>query len=881
MDVILCHLNADFDCLSSMLGATKLYPGSVAVFPGSQEKKVREFLDIFHPVEIRRTKDIDTSKITRLIIVDTKNPSRIGQFGALALSGRVKVHIYDHHPPLAEDLKGEIRVIEEVGATSTIFVELIREKKIPINPMEATVLCLGIYEETGSFRFPSTTERDLLAAAYLLRRGANLNILSEYIKMELSKDELDLLNDLITSSHDIVKYGIRVRIVKAVREEYFGDIAHLAHRIMEMEEIDALVMLLAMEGKVIMIGRSRMPELDVAEVLEVFGGGGHPVAASATVKGESVEVVEERLLEMIERAVKPQRRARDIMTSPVITIQWKTPLREAEAVMTRYGVNVLPVLKGERYQGLLSREVVEKAIFHGFGSNRAYEFATTDAEVADPDAFLAEIESTMIEKNQRFMPVIEDGRVTGAITRTDLLRSLYEETLRRSRIKEEELKERPSMGRNISRILIERFPAGVVRFLRIAGDVADSLRCNAYIVGGSVRDMIRGERNLDIDIVVEGDGIAFAREVAERIKGVKLLTHKRFNTAKIRFTEEAEIKMPSPGFTVDIATARTEYYEEPATLPKVEVSSIKKDLYRRDFTINTLAVKLNTGDFGQLIDYFGGQRDIRERTIRVLHNLSFIEDPTRAFRAVRFAGRFGFRISRHTENLIKSALKLNLFERLSGTRLYDELALTFRETEPVRALKSLADYRLLRVIHPELRFTDTLEETLQSIHESIAWFDLLFLEEEIDRSRLYIMGLISGLEPEDRKAALLRLSTPGKEMGLILDGMEKASEVMRGMKTGDPVAIYRLLKPLNLETIVYTVAVCKDREIQKAISRYLLDLRNVRTALSGSDLRKMGIPPGPVYSEILGALLNERLSGRVRDRDEEVDFVKRNYLSAP
>ncbi|MEC4685472.1 MAG: CBS domain-containing protein [Nitrospirota bacterium] len=875
MDLIVCHVNADFDCLSSMLGAKKIYPEAIPVFPGSQERKVREFLQTFEPVEIKKVREIDLQRVTRLIIVDTKNPHRLGPFSEIALSGKVKIHIYDHHPITEKDLRGEVEVIEDAGATATIFTEIIKEQKIPLTPMDATVLCLGIYEETGSLRFPSTTERDLLAAAYLLRHGANLNIVSEYIKAELSKAELKLLNELVASSRDLLLYGIRIRIVKASREEYFGDVAHLAHRIMDMEHVDALFMLLAMEGKVVMVGRSRVPELDVAEVLGEFGGGGHPVAASATLKDEPLEVIEERLVRKIKETIKPQRQAKDIMTAPVISIQWKTTIKKAATIMTRYGVNVLPVLKGDKYYGLLSREIVEKALFHGFGSSRASEFATTDAGVTYPEAPVTEVESVMIEQNQRFMPVIDNGRVVvGAITRTDLLRDLYEATLRRSRIQKEGLIEKPAMGKNISRLIVERFPNEIVALLRIAGEVADRLGYNVYLVGGSVRDLLMGGKNLDIDIVVEGDGIEFARRLAGQIGGVKLITHKRFNTAKIRFTEKAGLKMPAPGFTVDIATARTEYYEAPAMLPKVETSSIKKDLYRRDFTINAIAVKLNARDFGQLIDYFGAQRDLREKTIRVLHNLSFVEDPTRAFRAVRFAERFGFRINKHTENLIKSALRLNLFERVSGTRIYDELVLTFKEIDPVRALKSLAGYGLLQVIHPELKFAESLEETLEAVHESLTWFDLLFLEDEIDRSRVYIMGLLTGLGLEERKAALERLSTPARDMTIILDEMQKAQQVIKELRTKDPVRIYHTLKPLSLETLLYTMAVSGDREIQKAISRYLLELRKVKPELRGGDLMSVGIEPGPLYSRIFNAILEERLRGRIKSREEEVEFVK-------
>lgn len=877
MELIICHINADFDCLASMIGAKKLYPGAVPVFPGAQERTVREFLKVFDPLEIRKVKHIDQEDVRRLIIVDTSAPSRIGAFEKTALSGKVKLHIYDHHPLTGEALRGEVEVVEDVGATATIFAELMRKEKITLSPIEATTLCLGIYEETGSLRFSSTRERDLHAVAYLLRQGADLKIVSEYLEPGLKRKELELLNELISSSRDISLYGARIRTVKAVRNEYYDDVAHLAHRIMDMEEIDALVMLLAMDDKVVMIGRSRIPELDVGEVLESFGGGGHPVAASATVKDEPLEILEERLIEKVKISVRPQREVQDIMTSPVITALWKTTVKKAESTMTKYGVNVLPVLKDDRYYGLLSREVVEKALFHGFGRSSIYEFATTDAEVTSPDAPLADVESAMIRQNQRFMPVLRDDMVVGAITRTDLLRNLYEETLRKSRIKEEALSGKPSLKRNVSKLLRDRFPKVVVALLMEAGRVADSLGYSAYLVGGTVRDLLRGEKNFDMDIVIEGDGILFGKKFARSFKGAKLITHSRFNTAKIRFKPDSEPEMPAADFTVDIATARTEYYEEPAALPTVETSSIKKDLYRRDFTINTLAVKLNSGEFGQLIDYFGAQRDIRDGTLRVLHNLSFVEDPTRAFRAVRFAERFKFRINRHTEKLIKSALRLNLFEGITGSRLYDEMVLTFQETEPVNALKRLARYGLLKVVHPELSFTSKLESIMQSVHESIAWFDLLFIEEEVDRSRIYIMGLLTNLEPDERKEALQRLSTPEREVALILEWMDEESRVIKALSTDDAAMIYHALEPLTLEVILYTVAVCRNRKVQKAVSRYLMELRNASTILRGRDLVEMGVSPGPLYSEILEKLLDERLRGSVKSRNDEKTFVE-DYL---
>ncbi|MBM4144693.1 MAG: CBS domain-containing protein [Nitrospira sp.] len=863
MDIITSHINADFDSLASMVAAKKLYPDAEIVFPGSQEKNLRDFIEVFHPVKIKRIKDIDLSRVEKLVIVDTKIPGRIGPFAELLANKKIKIHIYDHHPFTKGDIRGELEKIENVGATATIFTEILKNRKLHPTPFEATILALGIYEETGCLLFPSTTERDLLAAAYLLKRGANLNITSSFLKMELSMEEFDILNELVQSAKEIVTQGIRIKIAKASRERYLGDAAHLAHRMMDMEDIDAVIILIEMEGKIVMVARSRVPELDVSKVMKEFGGGGHPTAASSTIKESSLEVIEEKLTDIINMNIKPGKVASDIMTRPVIHIQWDIPVKEAESMMTRYGVNVLPVLKEDRYAGLISREIVEKALFHGFGKSRAMDFSTPDAITVNPQTPIRKIETLMIEQNQRFMPVVEHGKIVGAITRTDLLRTLYEEFLRRRKIEETITREKPTIGRNLSSWFKEKFPPEIHNLLRLSGEVAEELGFNAYLVGGSVRDLLRGEENLDLDIVIEGDGIAFARAFGEKLHA-KVRTHQKFGTAQI-FADRIKL---------DVATARTEYYESPASLPKVETSSIKKDLYRRDFTINTLAVKLNLRDFGLLIDFFGGQRDLREKSIRVLHNLSFVEDPTRAFRAIRFAERFGFKISRHTENLIKSTIEMNLFSILSGPRLYEELRLSFHETEPIKTLKKLSGYGLLKVIHPNLAFTEELEATLRSMQETLSWFNLLFLEEKPDKGILYLMALFSGLKDEDMKAAAERLSPPPRIRDIILRGIPQVRNILGRFPVSDPVEAHKIFSNLELEITLFLMALSKDRKIQKVISHYLTELRNIKTILTGDDLKGMGIQPGPVYSKILKKLLEEKLRGLVNTREDEEKFVR-------
>jgi tRNA nucleotidyltransferase (CCA-adding enzyme) len=764
MDVITTHINSDFDGVASMVAAKKFYPEAKLVFPGSQEKSVRDFLSTSPvPCDFHKITDINLEDITRLVLVDVRSRNRIGQFSKILGRKGLTVHVYDTHPPSPGDIKGQKMVIEPVGAATTIFTEMLQKKNIDISPVEATILALGIYEETGSLVFSSTTVRDISAAAFLLKKGANLNVVSNFISRELGPEEIDLLNELVHAARDYIINGVRVKIAKASRDHYIGDIAYLAHKLRDVEEIDVLFLMVMMEDTTYIVGRSRVVEADLSEILQVFDGGGHPAAASAVVRDVSLEETEESLMGVLKKKIKPLKTAKDIMTHPVVSIAMDATIKNAEKNLTKYGVNVLPVIEEDEYRGIISREVVEKALFHGFGRSKISKFCTTDALTVSPDSSMQDVESLMIEQNQRFMPVIEKGHIIGAITRTDLLRSLYEDLLRKSRIGEERFMGKQLAGRNVGSLMKEKFPLEVFDVLKLIGENAKGLKCSAYLVGGSVRDLLRGEANLDIDIVIEGDGIVFAKSLGKKLKA-RVRTHHRFGTAVV-ITDFLKF---------DVATARTEYYESPGALPKVETSSIKKDLYRRDFTINALAIKLNPENFGQLLDFFGGLRDLREKTIRILHNLSFVEDPTRAFRAIRFSERFGFKISKHTRNLIKTAEKINLFHKLSGSRLYDELNFLFLETEPIMAIKRLSEMELLKFIHPSLSYTVALEDVFHAIQEALSWFKLQFLEGEFNTSHLFLMALLEGLKPLEREKALQRLSVPQRAKKEILDGIEQS-----------------------------------------------------------------------------------------------------------
>ena len=877
MDIITSHTNADFDSLASMVAAKKLYPEAKVVFPGSQEKGIRDF---FHKTNydlpFDKIKNIKLQEISRLILVDTRSPGRIGRFADIIGRSGLKIHIYDHHPFIRGDIKGEEELIEEVGATTTIFIEILKDKGIEITPMEATIFALGIYEETGSLTFPTTTERDLLAVAYIISKGADLKVVSDFITRELDREQLSLLNELIQSSKSYLIGGIKVVVATASTEKYLPELAVLVHKMRDMEGLDVLFVAVRMDERIHMVARSRVPSVDVREIASEFGGGGHSTASYAMIRDISLNEFESKLVDVLRKKIIAKDTARRIMTSPVKTIQDSTTIKEAEDVMTRYGVNVLPVLKGEAFLGLISREVVEKSLFHNLGETRVSELMTTDVHIATVDTPVSKIEETMIEHNQRFMPVLDGSRILGAITRTDLLRSLHEDILRKERIPEEGLVKGGGLRKNVAALMEDRLPAKVIETLKKVGSIAEGFGFSAYLVGGIVRDILLApnliqDESLDIDIVIEGDGIAFANRISKELS-VRVKSHQKFGTAVILLQD---------GLKFDVATARTEYYKSPGALPTVEISSIKKDLYRRDFTINSLSIKLNAKEYGTLVDFFGGQRDLKDKVIRILHNLSFIEDPTRVFSAIRFEQRFNFKIGKHTANLIKSAVKMDLFHKLSGPRLYGELVLIFSEAEPLKALKRMAEFDLLRFIHPRLVFTKGLGAIFEGIQETLSWFKLLFLEGKIEKWLIFFVCMMDELKNDEVTETCERLSIPERLREKILKGREDTRVILYEFfkeKRMKPNRIYRLLKPIPLEILLFMMAKAKDETSKRYISLHLTELQKVKVSLSGSDLKEMGIEPGPLYKKILDRLLEGRLNGEIRSKAEEKRFVRENYL---
>lgn len=876
MDLIVTHSNADFDGLASMVAARKLFPEAKLLLPAGAQETVRNFL-AEHDLGICKLKAIDLSQLTRLILVDTQDPDRIGSLKACVNNPSVEVVVFDHHVDEASPCAGRspLSLVQPVGATTTVLIEELRRRQLTVTPFEATVLALGLYEETGSFGFTSTTVRDFNAGAFLLESKADLNVVMDVLRRPLDPDTVALLNDLMAHSELHYLEGRKVLVATSTIDRRRGEAAGVVHLLAEMQGIDAVVVAVMMEDRVQVIGRSRRSEIDVGWIAREFGGGGHAVAAAATIKGQTLAEVKEKLVGLLTTHYRPTLLAQDVMTRPVKTIEDGTTVTEAGQRMTAYGLNVFPVLdEHARYAGLVSRELIQKALFHRLGKMPVRDIMQTDAYVAQPKTPFHDIETAMIERNQRFVPIITDTKVVGVITRTDLLRTLHDDVLKVARMRAHRSGDvETEIGgphRNVKRLLRSRLPHRLVTLLEHAGQLADRCEVSLFVVGGCVRDLLLGIENLDLDLVVEGDGIAFARKLGDMLQA-RVKVHERFGTA---------IVLLSDGFKLDVATARTEYYEYPTALPTVEQSSIKKDLYRRDFTINALAVRLNGKGFGDILDFYGGQRDLNEKAIRVLHGLSFVEDPTRVFRAIRFETRFGFHLGKDTVALIAGAVKMNLFHRLSGHRLLEELKLLLGEREPMQAVKRLAEFNLLQFIHPKLKWSSRLETLLDAVDQSIDWYRLLYLDRKMDVWLVYMMALLEVLPERACMEVLKRFPFSESETKRLKTSRVGSQAVIRQLGKRPPLKpadLYRLLAALSDETLLILMAKSKGETVKRQVSSFLTTYQHLKPTLTGTDLKAMGMKPGPQFKQILNRLHEARLNGEVKTESDERSLVRKLF----
>jgi tRNA nucleotidyltransferase (CCA-adding enzyme) len=866
MLLILTHENADFDAVASQLAAHKLYPEGVPLLSRRVNRNVQQFLTLYwDALPFMRPDDWQRRRVDRVLLVDTQSlPGVRGLHPEKAA-----VQVIDHHEVEPSGQPGWTYHVEQVGSTTTLLVEMLQEAGLSLTTLELTLLLLGIHEDTGSLIYDTTTARDARAAAWLLEQGAQLSLLRRFLDFPLSEDQQALYDKLQQNAQWLRIEGQSIVLATAVAgDDFEEEISAVAHRLRDALSPDGLILLVKLKlNHVQLVARSTTDDLDVSVLAHTFGGGGHSRAAAATILDQELGAVQQQVRDLLPTLVRPMAKVSQIMSYGVQILPATATVADAAELMQRFGHEGFPVVDPEnaRLVGLLTRRAVDRAMSHKLERLPVSQVMKVGEVIVRPSDSIEQVQRLMIEEGWGQIPVVaedadgEAGPLIGIVTRTDLLNLLSEPA-------------RPVDHHEMRGRLAAYLPPALWKVVQAASAVAGELNMPLYFVGGLVRDLLLDKPLTDIDLVVEGDAIKLVRRLQAKFGG-DVRSHARFGTAKWLVSLEVWQRVaPAASHddvpeAIDFVTARTEFYTRPSALPEVERSSIKLDLHRRDFTINTLAVRLDGAHLGELLDFYGGRRDLEQGLIRVLHSLSFIDDPTRILRAIRLEQRLDFAIEEHTAALMQAALPM--LDRVTGDRIRHEIELALRESQPTAVLQRLAELKVMAQIHSDLLWLDTAAAAIgraQDLLREPQWRETLQGESP---AFIYFALWLLPLALPVQTAVMDRL----KVRKTTRDDLTAINRLLAELATlpadASPSRVVQILRAYPLRGLLVARAAVIHAAAIDQIERYFREWRHVRPALDGTALLALGLKPGPQIGRLLEQLLAARLDGVVADEAGE------------
>ncbi len=877
MRLILTHEQADLDAIASLLGAHLVDPEALALLPRNINRNAAEFVRA-HLEELGFSQYYSLPKepITHVTLVDTQSLITLKGMTADTL-----VNVIDHHPR-KEGVSDNWSVeISRTGACTTLLVEKIKSANNPMKPIQATLLLLGIYEDTGSLSYSTTTARDLCAAAYLLENGADLRIVADHLNPPLTSIQQVLYDRVMKNLETHLIENQTVITAKANALDINDEISSVAHKLRDFLDPDALFLMVLTKQGIRIVARATTDAIDVAKVARFFGGGGHTRAASALVRpegkldaGEFQALLDQKYHEMVEKIkenIKPLLCVRHIMSKNPLILTPDTRVDEIARLMQRYGFEGYPVVVNGSIVGLLNRRTVDRALTHKLSMTASSLMDAGNISVR-PDDTLETLARVMATSGWGQVPVVDSqsNEIVGIATRTDLIKARSNPKLQPTQ-------------KSIAQKLRKAVPPTRYELLQSLAKLADQLNTPIYIVGGFVRDLLLGRNSVDFDIVVEGDAIFFAKALVKSLGG-RYVSHERFGTAKWHLADDKNLiakkidpvnhldpaELPDH---LDLITARTEFYDHPAALPTVESSSIKMDLHRRDFTINTLALRLDGEHFGKISDFWGGLIDLNDKKIRVLHALSFVDDATRLLRAVRFEQRFEFKIEERTLSLMLESL--HLLNETSGIRLLHEIELMLLEERVAQMFDRLNELDVLQAIHPDLSWNKLTKQRfslLNKLPDPTGWEIKNPIERLSIRQVLGLIFLLLDAGPNQMSAISERLNINQRISTDVVLVNQLLNDVS-SLSNQPPSQITRHLSSFS-RIVLFAAYTLIDSEDQKVtLLNYITKWSKIKPYTNGHDLSALGLPASPYYAELLGLLRDAWLDGKVQSKEEETAYL--------
>jgi len=851
--LIVTHENADVDGIGGLVALSVLYPDARLLVPHGLDAQARAVWTDHetHLPLLLTERDLPEAVAWAagglLLVADTARPGRIGPV-ARHLDRFGEVRCYDTHPPDDADLP-RAPLPDAASCTAALACVLFNAGEVP-SPAVAGVMLVGIHVDTGHFTFPATTAVDHQGAAHCIAWGADVGWVRQYVPRGHTRHELLLLERMAHNVRHVALHGTRIALVHLETHDYEPELGALLTTLREAEGWPVVVLLTAAAGRVWVIARSD-GSLDVGTLCATLGGGGHAEAASAVVTdlglADALRLVEETLDDQIGQG----RRARDLMVRPFVGIEATAPLHLVAELLHKHRINGLPLFEPThttepvRWVGQVSRQEVDAALRHGLEDAPAWQISARPPGWVPADAPLSKVRETLLRGQGRIWLVGEpDGDAPGLLTRTTVLRAAAEPVLGGIR--------RPP-SRNIMKGKLRRSLGTGWEAVEKLGELAASRDTTPWLVGGGVRDLLRDQAVRDADVVVEGDAPSLARAAADTLGG-SAMAHEAFGTAK--WTPPGWSRDDEP---IDIASARGEHYTGRAVLPSVMRAELRRDLYRRDFTINAMAVCLHPERLGEVLDPYGGWGDLQNGVLRVLHGLSFHDDPTRAIRAARFASRFDLSLAPGTRGLLDGAVRSGVFKELSPDRLGAELDRLLCETDPVTGLRLMRTWGLLPVFHPQWSVSGPLLDRMASVLQAWrevagAWRDRPEeLPRRADCAWLVFAGGLDGRYRADR--ACLVPGTKDRRARFV-KGPEPVVKAVQSLASAKRRAhVARTLERLDdVEWVValgFARRLANRSEVEERLWWWRTDGRHLQSVVDGRWLMAQGHSPSPLFKKAL------------------------------
>ncbi len=855
MKIITTHPNPDFDAFASALAAQRIYPDHEIVVSGRMPKQLADFLGSYFPsLSYHLLRKIELKSIESLIIVDCHEINRIPE--EIIDNTEGKMYFYDHHD-VSNDLDG---IFKARGSCTTLLCEVLRDNKINITSTEATFFAASIYRETKKFLLMTTMSQDLEVTGWLLNNNASLEVISNYVEKELNNYQKKILESIINKAESFEMNGVKVGISLLKLEKFPSSIIEIAENAWNQLGYDNLVLAFSKGTKMIIIARYKREEINFQDVFKEASISIHPYITYAHAEVKDPDGYIEQIKKRIKDNAFEFVTAEDIMSSPVRTVLGEMPVREASKIMENTGHSGLPVIKENKVVGVITLKDVQKAMKHDLKDKKVEELMNTKLVTVKKYDSVNKALQKMVENDVGRVLVLDEGILSGIITRTDIMRSGF--ISKDASYKPFEKKSSPPITVNVRELIETRIPSRILTILRFIGIVGSEINMPVFVVGGFARDVLLNRQNYDVDIVVEGDSMTFSQTFKKYFE-VRIVNHPEFLTSSIFFNN---------GFRIDVTTARTEFYEKPAVLPNVEVSTIRKDLYRRDFSINAMAIKLNQEEFGLLYDFFGSRRDLSRGLIRTLYNLSFVEDPTRILRAIRFEQRFGFSIEERTLEMLKHFTEEGYIEHVTGQRIREELEKILQEPNPFKGIKRMYELNVLQHVFSKAKITPKKLDCLKNIINRREDYHRIDIKPKL----FYMIVMILYVDSTEKSINKIieRYGLPDR----IEDWINKSKNLKRKilkLKDHSYSKLYDILKRPQDE-IIMAVDSWFDESFSKKIRQYLVLYEKRRPSLTGNDLiNQFNLDEGPQIRQILEALYKARIEGLPESKEKE--FVN-NYL---